>query len=330
MDGQPVASRILRAGGLDGLTALLAADPTRVDAGLRKRDADPIAAAETTRWLNTLAAETATTLADWSRQGLRAAATVFVHGPGSHAVDLPAALADVGLTTRIDDVLAHLPGAPSERPSAVSGYLAAATLGASMPYAAFVDPYAAAELARRAARTRTRRTIATSLAATAMILAATAGPAGYASVITRQAETARAAAGAARHASTTRDQASELVAVTEARTTLAGPARTAAQIAAATLSETPAGVQVDDIDATAQPGSPLEQVTATAHVPTLPILSRWVRAVRTALTKTDPGTQVTVSQVTRDPARPGAGLQVTLRVRPSQAGPTQPPQEATR
>lgn len=177
VEGRPVQYRQLRAGGLNAVAGALA-DPREPESGMERLESalhragvrDTVAENELDRWLRLVAAEAAQTVQFWQRSGDTIPEMLSVYGTGAVAVGAESALSAVGLPVGYPEELVRAMGylAPADRAQALSAFLAARTVGDSMPFASFANPLAQTH----AAESRLRNRVAVKTIAATLLLGA--------------------------------------------------------------------------------------------------------------------------------------------------------------
>lgn len=184
-DGRPVAYRQLRIGGLGGLLTVLG-DPSSPGLALQRLIGaltgtgpdDPGARIEVSRYMRMLTGEIGQTLEYWRRTGenVPPSPRVVLYGLGACSAAATTALAEAGLTGGLPEEIASRLGYVSlaQRPEAVLGFSAAATVGRFMPQASFVNPVLNRVVAARR-KARRRLVIAGGVALAALLAAVFVG-----------------------------------------------------------------------------------------------------------------------------------------------------------
>lgn len=183
IDGHPVATTMLDAGGLAHVEAILGSGeqvgPDRVADVLTHGGVhDPMAASTVDRWLGDVITQMSAAVDGWRSAGLPVPANVVVHGPGAASVSLPFLLQDAGWTRQMvpAGVAAAMLSLPAgQRPLVLGAYLAA--VSAHDPPQSVVLADTSTATLRRAASLRRRRALSTLVAWTTTLLVAGAGPA---------------------------------------------------------------------------------------------------------------------------------------------------------
>lgn len=189
-DGIPTATCQLAVGGLGVVEAALGSGDevgsARAEEALRHGGVrDPMAGSELDRWLRGALEQALTAIARWRAQGMVVPDEIFIHGRAGRAVALDLLLSDYRLKRAVTPprmAAGLLKVVERDRPHVIGAYMAAVAGGAG-DLAAFDNPDETAALARAASRLARRRRVITASVVGALLLGASAGPAGAVSAM---------------------------------------------------------------------------------------------------------------------------------------------------
>jgi len=183
--GAPVRYEVLDTAGVEGFVTALGGTPqarARYDSAVAGSTSDPLAAGELARWFNQISDQARAVVDRWTVDGAPVASQhVFLHGAGSSAASLPAALARRSLMLAETPAVRSLPGLPvDQRRDKVGALFASLSVGSDLPWAVAVPSWRTQELAaavrlRRLHRVRRRVVYCVSALVAPSVLAMAAG-----------------------------------------------------------------------------------------------------------------------------------------------------------